>query len=136
MEQNFQQSLDIILCVLQKKDIAGLNKVKDFLYSLPRLKQTEDALASAVLYFAEHDQAVFDWIIFHQNNLSPELDLFTFTRNLVDSRLQAKGWVQGRDFWFDLQNILRMSQSVRIHFTDYFNQGEWILVRTMFNIDA
>ena len=137
METNdFQRSLDIVICVLKEKDTSAITKVKDFLYSLPSLKQTEQALASAVLYFAQYDKQVFDWIIFHQARLNPELDLFAFTRALVRTRLCEKGWIQGRDFWFDLQNILRMGPPLSTHFADYFNQGELLLVRTMLNISA
>lgn len=137
MEDNdFQCSLDIVICVLKEKDIPALNKVKDFLYALPSRKQTEQVLALATLHFAQYDKSVFDWIIAHQASLSPELDLFTFVRTLVRARLCEKGWVQGRDFWFDLQSILRMSQSLRIHFFDYFNRGELALVRTILVIDS
>ena len=137
METNdFQRSLDVVICVLKEKDTTAIFKVKDFLYSLPSLKQIERALASAVLYFAQHDQPVFDWIIAHQAMLNPELDLFAFTRALVRTRLCERGWIQGRDFWFDLQNILRMGPLLSPHFADYFNQGELRLVRTMLKISA
>ncbi|NEQ54401.1 MAG: hypothetical protein F6K11_30440 [Leptolyngbya sp. SIO3F4] len=89
-------------------------------------------MVSAILYFAQHDHQVFDWIIItHQSSLSPELDLLTFTRYLVRTRLNEKGWIQGRDFWFDLRNMLRMSQAVSIHFDDYFDQGELILIKSV-----
>ncbi|MBX2862901.1 MAG: hypothetical protein KTR27_05045 [Leptolyngbyaceae cyanobacterium MAG.088] len=131
---DFKKSLDIVISVLQTKDIAALNNVKDFLYSLPNLKQTEQALASAVLYFAQHDRHVFDWIMTHQSSLLPELDLFAFTRNLVRSRLRDSGWVQSRDFRFDLHNILLLSSLIKPHFTDYFSPSELILIKTTLDI--
>lgn len=137
MEDNdFQCSLDIVICVLKEKDIPALNKVKDFLYSLPSRKQTEQALAEAILYFAQHDTSVFDWIIGHQSSFSPEIDLFAFTRTLVRKRLCEKGWVQGRDFWFDMQSILHMGKALKLHFFDYFSQGELLLVVKMLVIDS
>lgn len=131
---DFQRSLDIVISVLQTKDIAALNNVKDFLYSLPTLKQTEQALALAVLYFAQHDRQVFDWIMIHQIRLLPELDVFAFTRNLVRSRLNDSGWVQSRDFRFDLNNNLLLSSLIKPHFTDYFSPSELILIKTTLDI--
>lgn len=137
MEQSdFQQSLEVVIDVLREKDIAAIAKVKDFLYSLPSLKQTEQALAKAILHFAERDKSVFDWIVVHQDQFCPELDLFAFTRNVVRTRLCDKGWVQGRDFWFDLRNILHMSRSLSSSFSDYFSRSELILVRTMLKIES
>lgn len=133
-QDNFQRSLDIVVCVLREKDIAALNKVKDFLYSLPSPRQTEQALASAVLYCAQYDQQVFDWIILHQASLSPELDLFAFTRNLVSSRLFAEGWIQNRDFLFDLQSLLITNRLLDLKFRDYFNQGELVLISAILKI--
>ena len=134
LENDFQRSLDIVICVLKEKDINTLTTVKEFLHSLPSLKQTEQALASAILYFAQHDRQVFDWIITHQDGLRPELDLFAFTRALVRSRLCEKGWVQSRDFWFDLHNVLRMHPLLKTHFPDYFSRSEWLLVKTMIDL--
>ncbi|MEA5464976.1 hypothetical protein [Leptothoe sp. PORK10 BA2] len=137
MEQNdFQQSLAIVIDVLQAKDITAIPKVKDFLYSLPSLKQIEQALAAALLHFAERDKSVFDWIVLYQDQFCPELDLFAFTRNVVRTRLCDKGWVQGRDFWFDLRNILHMSRALSVNFPDYFSSSELILVRTMLKIEV
>lgn len=140
MEQNknndFQRSLDVVISVLQEKNVGAIAKVKSFLYSLPSPKQTEQALASAILHFAEQDQSVFDWIVIYQNQFFPELDLFAFTRNLVRVRLSEKGYVKDRDFWFDLRNILHLTPNLSQSFPHYFSQSELLLVRTMLNIQV
>ena len=133
-ENEFQRYLDIVVCVFKEKDAAGLRKVKEFLYSLSSPRQKEQTLAAAVLYFAEHDRQVFEWILSHQESLSPELDLFGFTRSLIRARLIDKGWLQDRDFRFDLQSLLCGNSLLRQTFEEYFSQGELLLIREMFEI--
>ncbi|MBT9312956.1 hypothetical protein [Leptothoe kymatousa] len=136
LDNDFQRSLDIVVCVFKEKDITALNKVKDFLYSLPSPRETEEALAAAVLYFAKHDQQVFEWIIINQASLSPELDLFAYTRNLVRTRLIGAGWLQGKDFWFDLHSLLFNNELLKYQFVDYFRQDELALVKVMLQIKS
>ena len=137
MEQDdFQRSLDVVIGVLQAKDILAITKVKSFLYSLPNLKQTEQALAAAIIHFAEWDQSVFDWIVVNQDQFVPELDLFAFTRNLVRTRLTEEGYVKDRDFWFDLSNILHLGPALGQSLPQCFSQGELLLVRTMLKIQS
>ena len=81
--KDFQPSVEVAISVLAKKDMKAIQKLKDFLQSLPNPKQVEHTLVEAVLHLAQQDLESFDWLVANQALLAPELNLTDFTRRLV-----------------------------------------------------
>ncbi len=143
--KDFQPSLEVAISVLAEKDVGAIQKLKDFLQSLPNPKQVEKTLVEAVLHLAQQDLESFNWLIEHQAVLSPELNLTDFTRRLAVKRLRAsatatadpsvRGWMQDKDVIVHPKAVWTLSRPVLEALTACLSPAELRLVKAILPID-
>ncbi len=104
--------------------------------ALPNQKQIEQILASAVLYAAEHEQPIFDWIVENRDVLAPELELCSFLKRRIFSRLGDRGWVKHRDFEIDIESRSLTIQRTYGELIDCFSREEWLLIQSIFKVET
>lgn len=135
LPEDSQPYLDVAIDVIGTQNVSAVRKLKAFLVALPTPKQIEQVLAAAILHFAEHDRAVFEWVVEHQAVLAPELDLLSFVKKQVLTRLSDRGWVRHRDFELDIQTRSLTNHRTNDELADYFSQPEWQLIEAVLAIN-
>ena len=135
-QQDFQPYLDIAISVLGKKDAGAVAKLKAFLVSLPGPAYIEQVLGLAVVYFAEHDSTVFDWLVSNPTMLSPELNLKKFTQKTIEQRLKACGCADGKGVAFESETVWLSSQEKLSLLERTLSEGELKLLHVAFALDS
>ncbi len=105
--------LDLAIDVFKTRNPALVISLKDFLTVLPNPKCVEEVLTAAVYQLAETDSDTCRWLLRNPQYLEPELDLATIAMNLVMTKLENQGFVLGRDFKFEPNSRLHITERAK-----------------------
>lgn len=113
IEEDYEAYIDISMAVFTACERKSIKSLKDFLSILPSPKLIEQVLAVAIYRLAETEADACRWVFRHYSDLMPELDIVEIMTKIVVSTLENHGFTADRDFRWDDNNRLYLSQEAK-----------------------
>ena len=125
------------IAILNKRDSAALQALKQFLMNMSAPKAIETVLAQAVCNCAEAHPEAFAWILAEADQLEPELSLEQWAQHWVETCLGQQRVVVERETGGEQQAHkprLSLEEQALQLLQENSSHGEWLLINQLFEI--
>jgi hypothetical protein len=126
--------VELAIDVFKTQNPALLISLKDFLTVLPNPKCVEEVLTAAIYQLAETDPDACCWLLRNSCYLEPEVDLVEMARKLALTKLQNQGLVAGRDFKFEHNTRLQVSEQAKASLMVENSVGDRLLLEEILQV--
>jgi hypothetical protein len=126
--------VELAIDVFKTQNPALLISLKDFLTVLPNPKCVEEVLTAAIYQLAETDPDACCWLLRNSCYLEPEVDLVEMARKLALTKLQNQGLVPGRDFKFEQNSRLQVSEQAKASLMVENSVGDRLLLEEILQV--
>lgn len=126
--------VELAIDVFKTQNPALLISLKDFLTVLPNPKCVEEVLTAAIYQLAETDPDACCWLLRNSCYLEPEVDLVEMARKLALTKLQNQGLVPGRDFKFEHNSRLQVSEQAKASLMVENSVGDRLLLEQILQV--
>jgi len=109
-----EQTVSIAVNLISSRDLETIQTLKRFLTYIPSSTGIKQILIAAVTQLSETCPETTCWLLQHPEYLQPELNISDIVISNLSTKLSSWGFVYNRDFCFDKNGKLVMSQSAEI----------------------
>lgn len=123
----YETHIELAIDVFKTQKPALVIALKNFLAVLPNLKCVEDVLMTAIYTLATTEPETCRWILRNSYYLEPEVDLVEVARRLALVKLQKQGFILGKDFSFESNSCLQITEEAKAELMEGNSSGECLL---------
>ncbi|HEY9671490.1 MAG TPA: hypothetical protein V6D11_08610 [Waterburya sp.] len=123
----YETHIELAIDVFKTQKPALIIALKNFLTVLPNLKCVEDVLIAAIYSLATTEPDNCRWILRNSCYLKPEVDLVEVARRLALIKLQKQGFILDKDFSFESNSGLQMTEEAKAGLMEDNSAGERLL---------
>lgn len=134
LANTYDPHLEIAVDVFKSQNAALLIALKDFLTVLPNPKCVEEVLTAAIYQLAKTDPDACRWVLRNSSYLKPEVDLVEVASNLALTKLQKQGFVPDKDFKFEPNSRLQVSEKAKAGLMEDNSVGDRLLLEEILQL--
>jgi hypothetical protein len=123
----YETHIELAIDVFKTQKPALVIALKNFLTVLPNLKCVEDVLIAAIYTLATTEPDNCRWILRNSYYLNPEVDLIEVARRLALIKLQKQGFILDKDFSFESNSDLQITEEAKAGLMEDNSAGERLL---------
>lgn len=112
--QYAEQTVSIAVALIRSRDLRTIQILKRFLTYIPSSTDIKQILTIAVTQLSKTCPETTCWLLQHPEYLQPELNVLDIVVDTLSVKLSSWGFVYNRDFHFDENGKLIMSQSAEV----------------------
>ncbi len=130
----YETHIELAIDVFKTQKPALVIALKNFLTVLPNPKCVEDVLTTAIYALANTEPDTCRWILRNSYYLKPEVDLVEVARRLVLIKLQNQGFILDKDFTFESNSCLEITEKAKAELMMGNSVGECLLFEEILQI--